>query len=278
MSLQKQINTESGTRPMQKDLSGLHLNGWLRLSKRAPHFFFVVSLLFFSVSMRAEGHLMFEKANQLFHNRLYDSAAGLYQQMINDGYCDPSLFYNAGNAYYRSNKTGMAIWCFRRAQMIHSDRFISENLALAQRRIREPILAPAEIFFIRWWKSFYSILSLNAWAMVALGTFLAGMLSLSMEALKFGFRVPKFLRFGIFLCTMLALLMTAVRWWQHTYRFHGIIIGQRIECRIKEGKQELVNLPEGTEVVCLGGAGHGLLVRIPDGRVGEIPSLGFKRL
>lgn len=278
MIFQKEINMENGMSLIQDYFLAIDRNGWIRLCKRTGLVFFVASLLFLSMSAKAESHLMFEKANQLYHNRLYDSAAGLYQQMMNDGYFDPALFYNAGNAYYRSNKTGMAIWCFRRAQMVGADRFINENLALAQRRIREPILAPADIFFIRWWKAFYSLLSLNAWAMLALVSFLAGMLLLSLQIMRLGFRVSRVLRYGIFSCTLLALLMTAVRWWQQTYRFHGIIIGNRIQLRIMDGEQEWVNLPEGTEVVCLRRARSGLLVRVPDGQVGEIPSFCFKRL
>jgi len=214
----------------------------------------------------------------LYHNRLYDSAAGLYQQMINDGYCDPALFYNAGNAYYRSNRTGLAIWCFRKAQMLKDDKFTADNLALARRRIREPLQSPEDIFFVRWWKNFYGLLSLNGWALLALASFLAGMLLLSVRLLKPSLPVARTWRIALFSVSALALLMTAVRWWQHTYRYRGILIGERIEFRSREGKEESAKLSEGIEVVFLGRGKSGLQVRLPDGRIGEIPTLCFKRL
>ena len=71
--------------------------------------------LFFANHLFAENNIMFEKANQLYHNKNYDSASVLYQQMIQDGYCHPALYYNAGNAYYRTNQIGMAVWCFKKA-------------------------------------------------------------------------------------------------------------------------------------------------------------------
>ena len=89
---------------------------------------------------------MYVKANQLYHNKDYDSAARLYQQMLNDGYCSPDLYYNAGNAYYRTNQVGLAIWCYKKAIQIHPEKNYIDNLALANKRIREPIEKINEIF------------------------------------------------------------------------------------------------------------------------------------
>jgi hypothetical protein len=278
MNVQQEIGTRSGEARTQDEHSILNPHLWFRFCLRPGLKFLTVFLLLFSLQAKAESHLMFEKANQLYHNRLYDSAAGLYQQMINDGYCDPALFYNAGNAYYRSNRTGLAIWCFRKAQMLKDDKFTADNLALARRRIREPLQSPEDIFFVRWWKNFYGLLSLNGWALLALASFLAGMLLLSVRLLKPSLPVARTWRIALFSVSALALLMTAVRWWQHTYRYRGILIGERIEFRSREGKEESAKLSEGIEVVFLGRGKSGLQVRLPDGRIGEIPTLCFKRL
>ena len=97
MNVQQEIGTRSGEARTQDEHSILNPHLWFRFCLRPGLKFLTVFLLLFSLQAKAESHLMFEKANQLYHNRLYDSAAGLYQQMINDGYCDPALFYNAGN-------------------------------------------------------------------------------------------------------------------------------------------------------------------------------------
>lgn len=56
--------------------------------------FYIISL-FLSIApftMQAGNNIMFDKANQLYHNKNYDSAAKLYQQMIQDGYCAADLY------------------------------------------------------------------------------------------------------------------------------------------------------------------------------------------
>ena len=63
----------------------------------------------FAIESKAESNMMFEKANQLYHNKMYDSASVLYSQLINDSYLSPNLFYNAGNSFYRTEKIGLAI-------------------------------------------------------------------------------------------------------------------------------------------------------------------------
>lgn len=83
--------------------------------------------LYATFTLQAGNNIMFDKANQLYHNKNYDSAAKLYQQMIDDGYCSSDLFYNTGNAYYRLNKIGLAIWCYEKAITIQPEKLYRES-------------------------------------------------------------------------------------------------------------------------------------------------------
>lgn len=235
-------------------------------------------LVLAAMDLRAHNNLMFDKANQLYHNKLYDSAASLYQQMINDGYCHPDLYYNAGNAYYRSNQVGLSIWCYRKAQLIHGHQNIDDNLALAKRRIKEPVAELKEIFFIRWWQSLYSLFSLNTWAVLALFPFLIGMLIRSLQQLRYQLAVPAFLTKVLFSITVFSLLMTGVRYYLETYRYHGILIGRDIVFHPTEKAGERIILSEGIEAEYRGPGKKGIKVMLPDGRLGEVSSLVFKKL
>ena len=44
------------------------------------------------------------KANTLYNESAYDSAAAVYESIINKGYSSSTLFYNLGNTYYKIGK------------------------------------------------------------------------------------------------------------------------------------------------------------------------------
>lgn len=228
-------------------------------------------------TLQAEENLMFNKANQLYRNKMFDSAANLYQQMIADGYSHPDLFYNAGNAFYKTHQIGMAIWCYRKAQQIHSTRNIEDNLALAQKRIKEPVQPLKDIFFMRWWKSAYGLFSVNQWAMFSLVFFLVGMLIQSLRKLNVTIKLPVLFSRVILIMAGVSVLFTLVAFNQATKHFHGILVGKSIRFQEKTS-DSTSTLSEGIEVECIEAGKNQLKVKLPDGRVGYIDAGVFKRL
>jgi hypothetical protein len=237
----------------------------------------VILALLISNLLYADSHIMFEKANQLYHNKMYDSAANLYSQMMQDGYQHEDLYYNAGNAYYRSNQIGLSIWCYRKAQQFGTTQNLEDNLALAQRRIKQPILASPKIFFIRWWEAICSLFSLNGWSILALFSFCLGMFFLFVKKIK----QKQVVRNGIvsifFIVSFISICFLAINYVYENYRYHGILIGKDIEFK-STLKTKFSLLSEGIEVEYRGKSKNGILIELPDGRVGEIDESAFKRI
>lgn len=238
----------------------------------------IFSLLFAcSVSVFAEDNVMFEKANQLYRNKLYDSSAALYQRMIEDGYCHADLYYNAGNAFYRIHKIGMAVWCYKKALQIDHNVNYQDNLLLAQKRIKNSIKATEEIFFIRWWKQSYNFLSVNKWAILTMVLFILSLLLLTLKnILKKHFVTHTSIQTVVVLTCFSALFLFA-KYYHETKHYHGIIIQSNV-LMVSGSKGISVDLSEGTEVEFMTQKGTQIQVKIPDGRVGNIPASAFKRL
>jgi tetratricopeptide (TPR) repeat protein len=55
-------------------------------------------------------------AAQLYSQGAYEEAARAYQQLIDQGYADPALYYNLGLAYAQADELGRAYWSLRNAQ------------------------------------------------------------------------------------------------------------------------------------------------------------------
>ena len=64
---------------------------------------------------------LWAKANAYYLAKQYDSAISTYQQISNNNQFSDILQYNLGNAYYKSNKLGMASLCYQRALFINPD-------------------------------------------------------------------------------------------------------------------------------------------------------------
>jgi tetratricopeptide (TPR) repeat protein len=74
-------------------------------------------------------------ASQLYETGNYNQAVQAYRQLADQGFSDSALFYNLGNAYYKSGDPGRAILNYRRAQQLAPrDLDINANLAFARAR------------------------------------------------------------------------------------------------------------------------------------------------
>src|SRR6059036_404081 len=122
---------------------------------------YLVLLLFICQTLVAqEAVRQFEQANQLYRDGKYDQAAGLYEQVISNGYESAALYYNLGNACFKLKNTPSAILNYERAKRLAPhDEDILYNLRLANLRIVDKIEPIPQIFFIDWWRSLVNTFS-----------------------------------------------------------------------------------------------------------------------
>jgi tetratricopeptide (TPR) repeat protein len=75
-------------------------------------------------------------ANQLYETGQFGQAAQGYQQLVDQGFTDSTLFYNLGNAYFKQSDYGRAILNYRRAILLAPrDPDIQANLDLARAQV-----------------------------------------------------------------------------------------------------------------------------------------------
>ena len=81
----------------------------------------------------------FRAANLLYEDGNFEEAARSYEHLARLGYRDATLYYNLGNAYYRTGDTGRALLNYIRAKRLAPfDADIEANLDL----VRESVEAP----------------------------------------------------------------------------------------------------------------------------------------
>jgi tetratricopeptide (TPR) repeat protein len=89
-------------------------------------------------------------ANQLYEGGRYTEAAQAYEQLVDQGLRDSSLYYNLGNAYYKQGDIGRAIVAYLRAEKLAPrDSDVRTNLEVAREQTVDLFDAPADGFLVR---------------------------------------------------------------------------------------------------------------------------------
>src|SRR5207247_3024606 len=133
-------------------------------------FFFALFLLFICAPhVRAQNPVSgFEAANKLYYEAQFTNAAAAYEKLIQSGQHAPSLYFNLGNAWFKSGQIGRAIAAYRHAeQLTPRDPDVRANLEFARKQVQGPTLRPAR------WQRAFATLSLNEWTgLTAMGVWL----------------------------------------------------------------------------------------------------------
>lgn len=242
----------------------------------------LIICLFISAAVhtaRADGNIMFEQANALYHIKNYDSAAKLYTRLVENGFCSDDLYYNMGNAFYRARKVGWAIWSYRKSMAIDCDKYTLDNYRLAKKLIKNPLLEQKEIFFLRWWRSLYSLCTVNVWSIWALLSFVVFLLLTFFKVVK-KMRIASFLRYSFLALFLSSFLLMFVRYYNGIHHYEAVMIDAAYFTQ--EGSTEAEKIPEGSEIRILDKKPHAkddlMKVKLSDLREGYIDKVAMKPL
>lgn len=90
-------------------------------------------LLLMSSPLIAGPNEDFQEATRLYDQGDFPASAGKFQSIEDQGFSSAALYYNAGCAYYKAGKLGLAIANFRRAErLVPDDGDIRANLAFVK--------------------------------------------------------------------------------------------------------------------------------------------------
>lgn len=236
--------------------------------------FILLFIICNNVFVQAGDNIMFDNANTLYRNKQYDSAATMYLQMIQDGYCDADLYYNAGNAFYKTNQIGWSIWCYEKALQKRYNKNYSDNLFLAKKKIKNKIPELQEIFFIKWWYALLNLFTITQWCIIACVLFWVTLIFKLIKSYhKNTYSVFNMYPFT-FAITLLALLLMGAKKYNETFHHNGIVLYEQNYIE----KSKKINIPEGTYVKFLKKKQQSMSVKLPNGNIVDISLDAYKQL
>ena len=243
----------------------------MKKSGRAP--FVVLVVLLLSVPMMA-GAVTKTEADSTYAQEHYQKAAQQYEQLLKKG-VSAELYYNLGNCYYRMDNITLAVLNYERALLLSpGDKDIRFNLQMARSKTIDKIVPESEMFFVTWYRSLVNLMSVDAWARMALISLVAAIIL----ALAYLFANPVWLRkigfFGGLFFVVIFLVSNLFAWQQKkafVYRSGAIIIRSAVNIKSTPSKNgtDLFILHEGTKVNITDASMRGWKkIRVADGKEG----------
>jgi tetratricopeptide (TPR) repeat protein len=217
-------------------------------------------------------------ADSAYVNGNYQEAIKGYEALLRNG-ASAELYYNLGNAYYRTENITRAVLNFERALLLSpGDSDIRFNLQIARSKTIDKIVPESEMFFVTWYRSLVNIMSVDGWGRTALVSlalvivlFLVYLFSARVWMQKVGF-------FGGGVLLVLFVISNIFAWQQRQnllYRQGAIVIAPSVTVKSTPAQNgtDLFILHEGTKVIITDGSMKNWReVRLADGKKGWIES------
>lgn len=217
-----------------------------------------------------------KQANDLYANGNYQEASSAFEAiLLNDGIA-PELYFNLGNAYFKSNELGKAILNYERALRIEPDYADARhNLEFANLKVVDNIAVNDAFFLKKWIDMLVKLRSSNGWFYFGGVVFMLTMISL----LLFVFGKTMLVRKSFFYLAIVGLLVSIgaiafseIRKQQLLQHNEAIILSGVVVVKSAPDKSgtDLYQLHEGAKVTVISILGDWFEVKPGNGTVGWV--------
>lgn len=137
-------------------------------SNKAKAFGFSFVLMILMLMPLSANAITKQNADDEYANGNYQQAIKDYQEILKTG-VSSEIYYNLGNAYYRTDNITQALLAYERAlQLSPGDNDIRFNLQYARSKTIDKITPETEMFFVTWYHSLVNFTSVDRWANTAI--------------------------------------------------------------------------------------------------------------
>jgi tetratricopeptide (TPR) repeat protein len=127
--------------------------------------------ILFTAAVFAQGDLI-QKANEYYTKEEFQKAIDGYNQILMAGIESPELYFNLGNAYYKTKQYTLSILNYERAKLLApDDQDIEFNLQVANQKVVDSIQELPGIFIVRWWNALVNSQTTDTWAVISIFSF-----------------------------------------------------------------------------------------------------------
>jgi tetratricopeptide (TPR) repeat protein len=245
--------------------------------------FNTIFVLLFAFTLHAQEDLL-QKANELYTKEHFKEAIDSYNQILMTNMESAEVYYNLGNAYFKTDQFPKAILNYERAKLLSpDDEDINFNLQVANQHVVDAIQELPGIFITRWWNSLINSQTTDAWAVISIVTFV---LFLILAGLYFFARVVNLRRIAfwsawiVFGVSMLTWSFAATQKSRLVDHHYAIVMAPTVTVKSSPSEKgtNLFVVHEGLKVRVTDKLGNWLEVRLADGNKGWLLTESIERI
>ena len=226
----------------------------------------------------------FASANKLYTQKKYREAAEMYEMVIKNEGVAPELYYNMGNAYFKSNELAKAILNYERALRIapgyNDARY---NLEFANQKVIDNIEMNDSFFLKKWVNALMKTMTSNGWFYISVVLFVVSLVSFLMFVFGNSRLVRKSFFYTGVICLLISIssiIFSSIRKNQMENRREAIIMSGVVVIKgaPDESGTDLYQLHEGTKITIVEELGDWYEVRLGNGNVGWVENNKVERI
>lgn len=217
----------------------------------------------------------FQKGNEAYRNSNFEEAIYSYQSILEEGKQSAALFYNLGNAYFKTGQIAKAILNYERALRLQpGDGEILQNLELARESVIDDFEKMPQPLFKAFFTKLIKLLPPGGWA------WLTVVFALLIAGGGFLYLFTAFKRPG-FIAAVVGIIFCGLSWF-FAQRHYSILqnnkeaIVMTASSYVKSGPGEKAEdvfiLHAGTKATVNESYGGWSKIQLPDGKIGWIHS------
>lgn len=238
----------------------------------------VFLFLFLQSALSANVDTLFTRANQEYANEMYTNAIDDYQLILQTGYESAELYFNLGNAFFKTNDIPSAILYYEKAKKLNpNDEDIMFNLSVANTQIVDKIEPVPELFLKLWWRSIYNIFNADTWAIISVAGFISFFVLLAFYLLSKYIVIRKTAFYSGLIVLFLTLFTFVIAFQKYNilkYQKEAIVFTPTITVKSSPNQNsvDLFVIHEGAKVKILERVGNWSEIKIANGSVGWLPA------
>lgn len=135
-------------------------------------------LLFFAsgIVFASDDKTLFDSGNSYYSKGDYKAAIKEYETILESGKESAELYYNLGNAYFKTNNLGYSILNYERAKKLKpDDEDIIANLNLAEQKTEDKIEAAPQLFLSQWENGLSDLMTERQWSGLLITSIILGL-------------------------------------------------------------------------------------------------------
>lgn len=224
------------------------------------------------------------QANNAYTQNKFNQAIELYKKVIANGFESSELYYNLGNAYFKTKDYASAILYYEKAQKLDpSNEKIHFNIQVANARIIDKIEELPLPFYKKWFSEFRLWFSIDTWAVISVVSLFLFFLLISAYLLANIISIRKFTFWASAVFLLFAMLSGINAYSQYRsikQSSEGIVFEPTVNVKSspETNSQDIFVIHDGTKVKITDKVGTWIEIKIANGSDGWVPETAVERI